>query len=87
MEAWYWIVVVVALLLLVAGTLRFDVLSAAWRERFGGRRRPADEAQRPLGVHGHGAAAHTGHVAAHGQGRRRGSTHRHDKRHGPPFQE
>ena len=62
MEAWPWIVVIVALLLLVAGTLRFDLLSAA---------------------HGHGAAAHTGHVASHGPGRRRQATQRHDKRDRP----
>ena len=30
-----------------------------------------------------GAAAHTGHVASHGPGRRRQATHRHDKRQGP----
>ena len=83
MEAWSWIVVIVALLLLVAGTLRFDVLSAEWREQFRGRRRPAGEPSRTTAAHGHGAAAHTGHVAPHGPVRRRLATHRHDKRHGP----
>jgi hypothetical protein len=83
MEAWTWIVVIVALLLLVAGTLRFDVLTAAWREWFGGRTKTAEEPPRPMPAHGHGAAAHTGHVAPHGPVRRRLPTHRHDKRHGP----
>jgi hypothetical protein len=83
MEAWSWIVVIIALLLLVAGTLRFDVLSAAWHERFGGRRSTAEEPPRPLAPHGHGAAAHTGHVAPHGPARRRVASQRHDKRHPP----
>jgi hypothetical protein len=81
-EAWPWIVVIVALVLLIAGTVRFDLLSAAWRERLGGRsKRPVEP--RPPAAHGHGAAAHTGHVASHGPGRRRQATPRHDKRHGP----
>ena len=82
MEAWPWIVVIVALLLLVAGTLRFDLLSAAWRERLGGRRKRPDE-PRQSAAHWHGAAAHTGHVASHGPGRRRQATQRHDKRDRP----
>ena len=82
MEAWPWIVVIVALLLLVAGTLRFDLLSAAWRERLGWRRKRPDEPRQPPS-HGHGAAAHTGHVASHGPGRRRQATQRHDKRDRP----
>jgi hypothetical protein len=83
MEAWSWIVVIVALLLLVAGTLRFDVLSASWREWLGRRSKPAESPPRPTAAHGHGAAAHTGHVAPHGTALRRPATQRNDSRHRP----
>lgn len=83
METWSWVLVIVALVLLVAGTLRFDLLLPAVRERLGGR--DDDEKVtpgRPTPAHGHGAAAHTGHVAPHGPAvRRRPAFHRSGKRH------
>jgi hypothetical protein len=79
MEAWSWVLIVVALMLLVAGTLRFDLLLAAFRQRFGG------EAERPETPHpmrgAHVAAAHTGHVAGQAPVRRRPPFHRSGKRH------
>jgi hypothetical protein len=82
METWSWVLVVVALQLLLAGTLRFDLLLPAVRERLGGR----DEGDPPVperqpASHGHAAAAHTGHVAPHGAVRRRPGSHRGGKRH------
>jgi hypothetical protein len=84
METWSWILVVVALVLLLAGTLRFDLLLPALRERLGGRGEPDDASSDRIAAgtaHGHGAAAHTGHVAAHGTGRRRTASHRGGKHH------
>jgi hypothetical protein len=81
MEAWAWVLVVVALVLLVAGTLRFDLLWPAVRERLGGRDEGDDKAARERGsptataaTHGHGAAGHTGPVAPHGAVRFRGAS-------------
>ena len=80
MEAWTWVLIVVALVLLVAGSLRFDLLLPAVRERLGGREEDdKDTVARPP-AHGHGAAAHTGHVAPHGAVRKR-PFHRGGKRH------
>jgi hypothetical protein len=84
MEMWSWVLVVVALVLLLAGTLRFDLLLPALRERLGGSGEPdagASDRAAAAAVHGHGAAAHTGHVAAHGGGRRRSALHRGGRRH------
>jgi hypothetical protein len=83
MESWSWMLIVVALVLLVAGSLRFDLLLPAARERLGGRREgDARAPARPAAAgHGHGAAAHTGHVAVPGALRRRPPIHRSGKRH------
>ena len=81
MEAWSWILVVVALLLLIAGTLRYDLLLAALRSRLWGASRE-EPPPPPRGVNTvHHAAAHTGHVSPHGTGRRKPALHRGGRRH------
>jgi hypothetical protein len=80
MEAWFWLLVLAALVLLAVGTLRFDLLAATLRERLGGRRE-APMPERPHTLPGHAAAAHTGHVSAHTGGKRRPVFHRSGKRH------
>jgi hypothetical protein len=81
METWTWVLIVVALLLLAAGTLRFDWLSAAFRQRFGGESEERPETPHPMRG-AHVAAAHTGHVAGHTAAvRRRPPFHRSGKRH------
>ncbi len=79
MEAWAWVLIVVALLLLAAGTLRFDWLVTAFRQRFGGA---PERPETPHPMRGaHVAASHTGHVAAHAPTRRKHPFHRGGKRH------
>jgi hypothetical protein len=81
MEVWSWVLVVVALVLLIAGTLRYDLLWPALRERLGGRPEPAAEPP-PARTGAHHAAAHTGHVAPHVPApKRRPAFHRSGKRH------